>query len=562
MKPHKKLREILKIYEYHYQLYSILILFKHINLETISDILNNDYMKLLIDNKNNNKYEIITKLIEKKKLYLNKIFELDINDPLTEYIIKNKKITNYLINIQSSLFKINYNLKEIIIEPKNNIKDKDYINELDIIKNNIEKIIFNLNIDSKKLIKTRIIKSKFLENIIHLSINLNLNEKEPLIDLSFFNNLESLSITSVNEIKLYLSKNQYNKIKILKLFYDFHDENKFENLEELYTYFYNIGRINFKSTTLKKIHLIITYLDYFFQYDDLSMKINSVTNILLSYISLTDINLEYKIKGHYSTSIDILKSFKLNDNFINLYNSIDNLKYYNLTGKIFYYDATLKKDTTFSFNYYFEYIEDKKLFFEINDNNINYQNYPNIILGEYLFNIEEITLKNSQDKLKLSIEENNLSNITKIRIDGGNSEIIYIPIKSYASLIVLDLKIKDINFVKAFPLFEKNSNFMFPNLEHIELHTYKIQIIENLIENISNAPKLRFLSVVNNNMLFDYQKKIISKCFLLNKLHTLIVGVFTDNNFDNFKLYNINEKYYNIYPELKKTSIKFGYFSK
>ncbi len=49
--------------------------------------------------------------------------------------------------------------------------------------------------------------------------------------------------------------------------------------------------------------------------------------------------------------------------------------------------------------------------------------------------------------------------------------------------------------------------------------------------------------------------------FLLNKLHTLIVGVFTDNIFDNFKLYNINEKYYNIYPELKKTSIKFCYFS-
>ena len=122
------------------------------------------------------------------------------------------------------------------------------------------------------------------------------------------------------------------------------------------------------------------------------------------------------------------------------------------------------------------------------------------------------------------------------------------------------LRIYSIDFEQSvFPLFSKNSDIIFPCLEHFELQTNNIsEIIYILIENFSNITNLRILSIrsKNINSSFSYHKIIISKCLLLKKLHTLIIGSEIDGDSDTLNLDNV-EKYYSTYPELKKTNIIF-----
>ena len=119
----------------------------------------------------------------------------------------------------------------------------------------------------------------------------------------------------------------------------------------------------------------------------------------------------------------------------------------------------------------------------------------------------------------------------------------------------LILEIDNIHFVKDFPLFSKGSKIKFDNLEYLEIYfnnaTDKIKI---LLENIDNIPNLRVLTIINKNIcntVFPYHKEIIPKCLKFNKLHTLII-----DESKNTKLECI-DKYYSIYPELKKTKLNF-----
>jgi len=120
-------------------------------------------------------------------------------------------------------------------------------------------------------------------------------------------------------------------------------------------------------------------------------------------------------------------------------------------------------------------------------------------------------------------------------------------------------------FDKPFPLFIKNSPIKFPKLEHLELKTNNNEIFENLITNMKNIINLRYFCIIGGKAT-EYKKIIIKECILfLKKLHTLIIGIPSDENiilFENNKrgLF-INNKNEMLYPELKDTNIKFYYFS-
>jgi hypothetical protein len=155
--------------------------------------------------------------------------------------------------------------------------------------------------------------------------------------------------------------------------------------------------------------------------------------------------------------------------------------------------------------------------------------FPFNILKTYFYDIEEVNLVNSFTKLSISIEEEQfLSKITKIRIEGGSLEKISIPIKSFKSLKVLVIKVNKIYFEKPFPLFNKECLHTFTNLEHLEIQTNNMDIIDNLILNFDKIMNLRYLSIIHEN-IFEYQNQIIKNCvLLLKKLHTLILGISAD----------------------------------
>ena len=159
----------------------------------------------------------------------------------------------------------------------------------------------------------------------------------------------------------------------------------------------------------------------------------------------------------------------------------------------------------------------------------------------------------------MSIEEkSSISSIIKLRIKSILDENLYIPIKSFTSLNILDLEISKINFYIDFPLFSSDSSIIFNNLEYLSLTTEKTDLINNLINNFNQIPNLRFLSIISNsfyNTSFPRHKEIIEKCKILKKLHTLIMGDINNSN-----LKEVND-YYSIYPELKNTNIKFFAFS-
>ena len=278
---------------------------------------------------------------------------------------------------------------------------------------------------------------------------------------------------------------------------------------------------------------------------------NSINNILLKYSSLTHLNiLFFCIKDAFNFTYEFIP---LVIKF--LFDSIQNIenfsfKFYFLYQKNIHFDLEKIKELKI------KNIRNKKSKFIIKGKNIPFE-----IFEQYFYDIEEIDLSYTyaKNQSQLFIEENNsISSITKIRINSsGLKDILYIPIKSFSSLKSLQLEIDNIHFTKNFPLFLKDSTINFDNLEYLEIHfNDKINI---LFENISHIPNLRVLSIINKNIcntVFPYHKEIIPKCMKFNKLHTLII-----DESKNTKLEIIN-KYYSIYPELKKTKIKFCSLSK
>ena len=289
LKPYKKLRKNLYITDFHYIYYFILIVFKNINIETLNDILNSPYILILPENE---RYEVIAKLIKKKKLFLDKPITFDIYDKLLKSIIKEKSTTNYLININSNLFDYKIIKKEYYIEEKN-IKDNNYLEYINIIKNNIDKIIFNLCFEIT--INIKIMNNNYIENIKYLNIIQNYNNDSSIIDISNLNTLIYLSVKSIQNLKLIFSKNQYKNIETLKIDYNFEDENKFEKLTELHVNSYNLNKVHFNSSTIKKLILNIKVKDS----SPIEPQIKSIFNILLSYISLTHLELYFDREYRY-----------------------------------------------------------------------------------------------------------------------------------------------------------------------------------------------------------------------------------------------------------------------
>ena len=125
----------------------------------------------------------------------------------------------------------------------------------------------------------------------------------------------------------------------------------------------------------------------------------------------------------------------------------------------------------------------------------------------------------------------------------------------FSSLQLLHLN--NIQSYPAFPLFLQDSAIKFENLEYLKIYPREIQIIYAIINNFANIPNLRFLCIYHkyfSDSVFPYERLIISKCELLKKLDILIID--TSNN----AILKKAIQYYSIYPELKKTTIRFCHF--
>jgi hypothetical protein len=321
-------------------------------------------------------------------------------------------------------------------------------------------------------------------------------------------------------------------------------------LNELYIKETLLNKIKFNPILLKKLNIIYDCKDKIYIIEYIQESIN---NILEHYLSLTYLNISFYYKQNELDSFTFEYFIKEMSNF--LFISIKDIE--NITFN--FYEL---HDNTAFFCYdeksrcIIKKIKNKKSKYKIKGNIIPYN-----IFESHLEKIEEIDLSfnNLKKKCSLYIEENSsISAITKIRIKYGDDNILYIPIKSFSSLNVLQLEVDTINFIKDFPLFSKDSSIKFNNLEYLELHSYNaFDLIINTI-NFINIPNLRYLSIINKNIcntVFSYHKEIIYKCSSLKRLHTLILDDGSNN------LNDVNQ-YYSIYPELKKTNIKFCIFSK
>ena len=483
----KKHRKLFGITEGNYQYYNIFRILKNNKIETINDIKYSPYIQLL---PKNSKYEMISNLVLKTKHFINKPIILNINDILIEFLIKEKNSNKFLINVDSHFFEKKNNLNDVIIEENNNNHDTKYFTKLNIIKNNIDIILFNFRFS--KLINGKIIKSGILQNIKYLNINFT-NDYEDynrIIDISYFKNLEYLSIEEIKYIKVVFSKDQYKNIKVLKLNFNLKEkyENKFENLTELYTKSNNLSCFNFNCLTLTKL-----YLKYNI-YDIINAK------LIEPFKNLAYLNIDFE-NYHYVKPSIIQKFLYL----------VPNLQYFRLNF------INISKDKTLDVKYKFEIFINRKLEFEIYDYHKKKYFPFDTLIQLYLYNIEEINLINSQSEIILSIKENYKCNINKVRVIGGNKDFLLIPIKSYQSLRVLELRIDKIIFKEQFPLFTKDSKVQFSKLEYLDLRTSNITIIEELLENFCNIPNIQFLCIINRNIGY-YKKRIISKCKLLKKL--------------------------------------------
>ena len=556
VKINKKLRNIYDISLFHYQSHYFFTLFKNVKIETINDILESSYIDIFPEDV---KYELIWRLIEKRKLFKNDDF----------YIIKPNK-RNVLLTLKLMEKRKNKDLNYIFGGIIKDAVDNEYeyhknVREIEKINENI---MYNILFDTDFLRYE--LKKKYIKYVKYLNILEDYYNNENLYDISHFINLEYLFFMSKyekhDELILKLSEPQIKNIKTIKLHESIKirntlkniiittnskinkDELIFEKLEELHIKEKLLNKINFNPINLKKLNIVYDYRNNTYSIEYLQ---NSINNILLKYSSLTHLNiLFFCIKDAFNFTyefIPLMLKF--------LFDSIQNIenfsfKFYFLYQKNIHFDLEKIKELKI------KNIRNKKSKFIIKGKNIPFE-----IFEQYFYDIEEIDLSYTyaKNQSQLFIEENNsISSITKIRINSSGLEnILYIPIKSFSSLKSLQLEIDNIHFTKNFPLFLKDSTINFDNLEYLEIHfNDKINI---LFENISHIPNLRVLSIINKNIcntVFPYHKEIIPKCMKFNKLHTLII-----DESKNTKLEIIN-KYYSIYPELKKTKIKFCSLSK
>ena len=563
IKINKEIKEKLDISLFHYQYCYFFILFKTEKIETIDNMIDSPYLKKFPENVKN---ELIIKYIEAKKLFKNDYIYLNMENNNHISLIqklKEKEVFNYIIgNIEERNY---YKIENV---------EKDYYNALKIIRmdvHNVDKILFDYNFFFDRDNNNISTMELNYQNIKYLYINLN-NFDGKEYDISLFNNLEylSMSLNSNNEnivkkeIKIIISEEQYKNIKTLKIIESkevyylikniiFETEKKakknfFENIKELHVREKLLNKINFTPKKLQILNIVYDYRDNLYTIDYIQ---NSLLEIKKKYSLLNDFNISFYYRENQSNSLnDLIK--EISDYIFNIIPDIEKLNFYEL-----YYYIYWEKYSE-HFKCYFKKIPNKKSKYIFKGINIPFNS-----IASHLDKIEEIDLTGNYDSILLlpNKEKNFISSLTKIRIKyyRNNNITLYLPIKSFSSLKALDLDIDNIYLYNNFPLFTE-STIKFYNLEYLSLNTETIGIINGLISNFDNIPNLRFLSIISKyvcHTVFPYQKDIINKSKLLKKLYTLIIDDIND-----FILKDVNE-YYSIFPELKKTNIRFcAFFNK
>ena len=543
IKPSEKIRARLDISLYHYQQYNFFVSLKKVKIERIEDILESPTLKIFPEDTKN---ELILKYIKVKKLFCNEHLYLNIDDKNIISLLKklgekhNNTSFKYIIgNIEEK--RINEDLE------KNYHNNISKIIEMD--KNNVDKILFDFN----HFFHNSIL-NEYCLNVKYLFINVNANSK---YDISLFKNLEYLSIqpskkSNLYEIKIILSETQFKKIKTLKiiepefdcnpikrLFFETanNDSKYFENLNELYVKEKLINTIKLFPTNLQKLNISYDFRDY--PHNFIYAR-NSINKICHKYSSLISLNVffyntqEYYCYNNTQMNPQIPKLI-----FDSVY--IENFSLNFLDGN--YYEKYL--------HFIFKKCKNQKSKFQIK--NIN-NNNPFIIFESLFDKIEHFEFF-FYNNYALNIEkDNSISTLNYIKINEDKG-FLKLPMNDFSSLQLLHLN--NIQSYPAFPLFLQDSAIKFENLEYLKIYPREIQIIYAIINNFANIPNLRFLCIYHkyfSDSVFPYERLIISKCELLKKLDILIID--TSNN----AILKKAIQYYSIYPELKKTTIRFCHF--
>ena len=559
IKLNKNLMDRIDIKLSHYQLYNLFSLFNQFKLNNIDDILDFPYLHLFPDDVI---CEAIYRYMKKEKLLQN-YYYINIYDDKKISMIK-KLIEKYKNEFKFIIGDIR-SLKCYYIYGRVLYRDI-VIKRISIDAIPIESILLNylpLRDEINNYISIDFSKVKYL--------NLDYSSE---CELSSFNNLEYLLISRSTCSKLNLSENQYKNIKVLdmsKLLYKSPFENKnafnskekkFQNLKELYIRENLLNNINFAQEKLKKLSILFDYRYFAYEIDYIK---NYLNNIIKQYTSLDELKIEIfycdnNLINYYNSFIE-----KMSDYYFNLIHNLSDISF-----KFYYLDSNdINKyeieNITIS-ELLIKNIKNKKGKFMIKGKNVKTS-----LFEPYFNKIEEIELLQSYEsslsllpsvKKVLLIEEvNSLSDITKLNLKFVNScnKLEYIPIKSFSSLKYLKLEIFDKNLTINFPLFN-NSLIKYDNLEYLSIDFGNVPLDNSIFENLTNIPNLKYLSIINKKIFqtnYPYRKVIISKCVFLKKLYTLIAN---GHGLANSELFYA-DKYYDDYPELKKTNIKFCYLS-
>ena len=303
---------------------------------------------------------------------------------------------------------------------------------------------------TKKYIKSKI--NINYQEIKQLNINLQYQFYSGIdYDISFFNNLEYLSISlnsdikyiNKESIKVILSENQYNNIKTLKIneslaiyytikYIIFEPPKNFVNLNELYIKEILLNKIKFNPINLKKLNIIYDCRDKVYTIEYIQESIN---NILEHYLSLTYLNISFYYMQYDLDSFTFEYFIKEMTNF--LFISIQIIE--NITFNFYeLYDNTKFSCYDEKSRCIIKKIKNKKSKYKIKGNVIPYN-----IFESHLDKIEEIDLSFNDWKKKCSLyieEKSSISAITKIRIKYGNDNTLNFPIKSFISLNALQLR--------------------------------------------------------------------------------------------------------------------------
>ena len=553
IKINKRIRSNLEISLFHYHYYYCCTLFKTVNIESINDILHSHYLQSFSEDV---KYDLALNLIKNRKLFKDEYAYLNIDNKISK---------DFIQKIKEKQIKNDFNFIIGNIEEKNRYEStkKQYNKDiLDIISPDvIDKILFDFSFIAEPKLS-----DYYQQNIKFLHIDIYLGET---YNISFFDSLEYLSITldsenkeknsDKREIKIIITEKQIQNIKTLKIiesinsYYTlnniiFETENKkdkkyFKNLKELHINEALLNKIKFNSKKLQKLNIIYDFRDRIYSVDYLG---NSFVDLLEKYSNLNCLNISlYYINTDYAK-----KNIFIEEIFLLFFIKIQNIENYS-----FNFWNLIKSDYEKycfgHFKFLIKILPNKKFILKGNE-------IPNVYKN-YFKEIEKIDLQNIYQRKKccLYIEENSsISSLKKIIINRSTGDTLYLPIKSFSSLNYLELNINNIYFQKEFPLFSKDSSIRFNNLEYISLNTETTEMINALASNFTNIPNLRFLSIICNhfyNTTFPYLPEIISKINVLKKLHTLIIKDDYRENRDPDDII----QYYSIFPELKKTNIKF-----